>query len=179
MQERPLPPKIVLMSTTHWAIVLCLLGACAIFLPWAETLTYHGYLQDGIIQVKGTPSRDWVYGSRLWHGYATTYAFFGLFLFLFVTSPIKPNPLWRSIVLLLAAVGILLLMVVGREWNHAPTLGDAPQDGTWMTYSWAIGSYVPIASAVALALVASVEIRGKIVMSLSRSHHGAEAPKCD
>jgi len=168
MQERPLPAKAFLTSTTGWAIVLCLLGAGAIFLPWAETLTYHGHLQDGVIQVKGFPSRAWVYGSRLWHGYATTFAFLGLCLVLFVTSPIKPIPLWRSIVLLLASVGILMLIVIGRESNHAPALGDAPQEGTWVTYSWAVGSYVPIASALALALVAGVEIRARVIKSLRR-----------
>ncbi len=169
MQERLAAAKTFLTSTAGWAMVLCLLGAAAIFMPWAETVTWHGHLEeDGVIRGKGFPFQDWVYGSRLWHGYPTTFAFLGLFLFLFVTSPIKPIPLWRSIVLFLSIVGILILLVIGWEYDHRPSLGDAPQEDIWVTYSWALGSYVPIASALALALVAGIEIRARVITALHR-----------
>jgi hypothetical protein len=161
-KEKLAPAKAFLTSTTGWAAVFCLVGAAAIFMPWMETLTFHGPMKDGVIQAKSWPSQGWAYGTRLWHGYPTTFAFLGLLLFLFLTSPIKPIPLWRSIVLFLAAVGILTLIVIGREYNHRPSLGDAPQEGIWVGYSWAIGSYVPIASALALTFIAGVEIRARV-----------------
>jgi hypothetical protein len=161
--------KTFLSSSTGWAIIVGLLGAAAVFIPWAEMLTVRGQLENGVIHSKDLPYHEWVYGTRFWHGYPTIFAFYGLVLFLVVTSPIKPVPLWRSIALLLAAAGILVLVAIGHEYNHSPALGDAPQQGIWVTYSWAIGSYIPFASALALAFLASLEIRARVAKSLQRS----------
>jgi hypothetical protein len=159
-----------LASTTGWAMIFCLLGAAAIFLPWAEARQYRGQFDaDGVFHTKGHGFPETIYATRLWHGYSTTFLFVGLFLFLFVTRRINGVPLWQSLVLLAVAVGTLALLLVGREYNHAAFASDESA-GKLVDHSWTAGSCVPVAAALALVLVACIEMRSKVI----RPRHGPD-----
>ena len=108
-----------------------------------------------------------IYAPRLWHGYPVCIAFVGLFLFLFVTSPMKPIPLWRSATVFLVTAATLALILMGREYNH-PVFASDPEAGTVAIHSWALGSYIPIAAAIALLLVTSAEFRGRVSQAAQR-----------
>jgi hypothetical protein len=117
--------KRFLASTTGWAMIFCLLGAGAIFMPWAEARQFRGPLDaEGVFQSMGAGFPETIYATRLWHGYPTTFLFLGLFLFLFITRRINGVPLWQSLVLVTVPVGISVLLLIGREYHHAAFASD-------------------------------------------------------
>ena len=134
-------------------------------MPWAEARHFRGHEDaEGVFHTKGFGFPEAVYPSRLWHGYPTTFLFVGLFLFLLVTRRINGIPLWQSLILLVVPVGILVLLLIGREYDHAAFASDEAA-GKVVAHSWTMASYTPVAAALALILLASIEIRGKVMRS--------------
>ncbi len=74
--------------TTIFAMVLSVLGALMVFVPWIAP--FH---RNGLVS---------------WHGVVNLILLITLFFFLVATSPLKPVPLWRSMGLVAVAFFVLL-----------------------------------------------------------------------
>jgi tRNA A-37 threonylcarbamoyl transferase component Bud32 len=89
------PIQAWLGTGTAWGMILCLLGAGTIFLPWASVNMF------GFVQV--SPGFD------RWHGIAAGSVFGAAFVLILIFDLLKPWPLLRALAMLLAGVTGLVL----------------------------------------------------------------------
>jgi hypothetical protein len=165
------------LTTTNVATALCLVGVLAVFLPWA----------DANSQQFRSGNTAWVYrtlyGFQFWPADVAAGLLFALLLFLIVTSPFRPVPVWRTVVLFLvaaAAAGNLVVLALLRErlcYQLAqPEVGFA---GTLLNVNWMPGPFFVAFAVVGLFVVGAFEIRDRIARHLAakelRSHLSAGA----
>src|SRR5439155_14044352 len=90
-------------KTTIFAMLLSIVGAIMVFVPWFRLGSLNGMMS--------------------WHGIVDLIVWILLFLFLVATSPLKPVPLWRTFPLV--AGGALVLLFTGLFIGH---FNPAPLD---------------------------------------------------
>jgi len=156
---------------------LGMLGAGALFLPWAEaTVVLIDPAQkpraDGSYQARRIYDESYP-GYRFWHADATAGAFLGLVLFLAVTGGIEPAPWWRSAVLLTVGGAIIGTVIAGMNFRYAVAEGNWAA-GRVVELSWTAVNYAAIGLAVAVMLVAAFEFRARINGSRRKQACGVE-----
>jgi len=151
------------LSTTRVAVLLCLLGCSTLFLPWASVLVMAvdpAPQADGSYKAKHTVSESHA-GYQLWHGAASAITFFALFLFLLVTGPLRPVPWWRSAILLLGAMCVVVIVLVGLNFRH-PALESDLGRGRVILGGLGLTNHAVIGLAAGLGLIAALEMRSRV-----------------
>jgi predicted Ser/Thr protein kinase len=124
----------VVATTTGWAIIVCLLGAAATLQPLRPIMQ----IQDLAVAV----------------------IFITLLLLLLATSFMNPIPLWRPVVIMLAAAAILIVI------GHAIRSSDPAQP---MSRARPIlAAYTVMALSFALLLLGTIQLRGVLQVRHSR-----------
>jgi predicted Ser/Thr protein kinase len=125
-------------TTTGWAMICCFLGIATTVQPVfplakLQVLNVNGY---------GVPiAQVFSYESPFAIGVAVV--FLTLLLLLVATSFIEPIPLWRTILILLAGVGVVLMM--GKAILSSGQIGYASFDGRSGNYTFVtLGSNVTV-----------------------------------
>jgi hypothetical protein len=138
------------VGTTGWAMTFCLMGVTTVFLSWVD-ISAGGNIPDQVAYYAGGNYN----GFFTWHGFTTGITFFVLFLLLVATSPFDPVPLWRSILLFLAASAIVVFtsLFIGRFVNQ-PFVKIRE------------GAYSALGLGLSLIVLATLEIRGMILRQL-------------
>jgi hypothetical protein len=108
------PPRRLLAGTTILALLVCLLGAAAVFLPWSATLTPTG--------------EEAVNGLHTWHGAGVAGVFLALAAVLLAGGLPRRARLWRPLALLGASVGVSVLSVLYMSWVAEPKPIPLPPD---------------------------------------------------
>jgi hypothetical protein len=163
-------------TTTGWAMIGCVLGVAAVFIPWVFFFgfaTYPGLDEamraGGIIPnqylhlVQGIPGNfhpgryGFYDGFVTWCGMATGITFFVLLLLLIATSPFDPVPLWRSVVLFGAASLIVLfasLFITKFAYNPLFVIRE--------------GAYATLGLGLGLIVLVAIEVRGFVARQLGK-----------
>jgi hypothetical protein len=153
------------LTTTNVAAALCLVGVLAVFLPWADT-SYQQLLSGNKAWFYHT-----LYGFQFWPADIVAGLLFALLLFLIVTSPFRPVPVWRTVVLFLvaaAAAGSLVCFALLRErLCYQMAHPEAGSPGTLLNVNWLPGPFFTALPVVGLFVVGAVEIRDRIAHHLA------------
>src|SRR5262245_33730941 len=153
------------VSTTGVAALLCALGAATLFLPWAEATVVlfdpsRPPRPGGVIQAQRILSETYP-GYRFWHAGAAAGGFLSLLLLLVATGGLDPVPLWRSAAQLAVGGTIAGVVIAGMNYQYAVAETDMAA-GRLVELSWGAVNVVVIGLAVAVMLVAAIELRGHI-----------------
>jgi hypothetical protein len=151
------------VSTTSIAMLLCLVGCGSLLLPWAQAtvMTFDPVAQaDGSYKLKSWLTESYL-GYRFWHASVSALALLGLFLFLLVTSPIRPVPWWRSAAALIDGAGIIIIVLVGLNYRY-DTLESDLERGRAVLPSWSVVNYLAMGLAAGIMMVAGFELRSRI-----------------
>jgi hypothetical protein len=140
-------------------------GVGALFLPWADAQVIHFDPRtppqpDGSLKALRMYPESYP-GYRFWHAGAAAGGFLGLLLFLVATGGLCPPPWWRSAVLLAGGGAIAVAVVVGLNGRHPATTGDQ-EAGVAVAMTWGAATYLALGSAVAIMVLAAIELRGRI-----------------
>ena len=146
-----------LASPTTAAMLLCLVGACTLFLPWVSTVIF-------VVESRDPPSKASMFGRtlhgfELWHGYVVAFGFVGLFLFLVAAAPLQPVPWWHSAVLLLGSAAIIVVSLIGQQYRYEKVYDQGHPKQMVSDPTWQWGSYLPVGVALLVMLTAALEIR--------------------
>ena len=151
--------KRLLLSTTGWAMVLCLLAAVSPLMAWRYV-----YVPG---HIKSVP--DWqthqsrsvwieaheapVSGYGGWEAPAINIVAGLGFMFVFATGALRPVPWWRSLGISVVGVGVVVIVLLCRAWR------DFSID------EW--GPLLAILSSAGLVLIAVLEVRQLIASRLA------------
>jgi hypothetical protein len=131
------------IGTTGWAILFCALGLFGCLLPWSN---------------EGT-------GFRTWNGIFTGIVFILLPAFLVATSPLRPTPLWRPLVLM--GTSLFIVFVTALYLTRKVEGGV-----TGLVF-------MPMAAAVGLLFLGSVDLRAVLMARFMVKAPGPLQPKRD
>jgi hypothetical protein len=156
------PRRRFLATTTGWAMIFCVLGVGSIFVPWAHLSSkFSGRFaaeHSGEIRLLERLHQDHSQNGLVsWHGIPTGILFVLLFLLLVATSPLDPVPLWRTIVLLVGGLLVVLFpsLFIERFVNH-PLI------------SVGAGAYFALILGFGLLFLGALEIRGMLLRRSAR-----------
>ena len=144
-------------------MLLCLLGSSSLFLPWASVIVISVDpvpQVDGSYKAKNMVGQSFV-GYQFWHGAASAITFLALFLLLLATGPLRPVPWWRSAVLLVGAMSIVVIVLAGLNFRH-PVLESDLAGGRAIAGRLGFTNHAVIGLAAALALLAALEMRLRV-----------------
>jgi len=143
----------LLLSTSGWAMVLCLLAAASPLMPWryvpqqqlvTDWQMHHSYWVAG---------EAWVSGYGGWEAPVINIVAGLGFMFVFATSALKPVPWWRSLGISVVGVGVVVIVLLCRAWCN------------FSIREW--GPLLAILSSAGLVLIAALEIRHLIASRLA------------
>jgi hypothetical protein len=163
-----------LLSTTGASTLLCVLGIALLFLPWASALVV--YVEptpqaDTPYKAKGMPSTEVVLGYQLWQGGSCAAVFLGVLMFLVITGAIQPIPWWRSATVMAGGAAIVGAVLLGMRYPARELQTDIQT--RWVTsMSWGAANYASLGLAVALMLVAAIELRWSVAHGRDRKEPG-------
>jgi hypothetical protein len=153
------------VSTTSLAIVLCGLGAAALFVPWAEaTVVLFDPVKpprpDGSLEARRFYTESYP-GYRFWHAGAAAGGFLALLVLLVAAGGLHPVPPWRSAAQLAVGAAVIGMVIAGMNYRYAVAEGDLAV-GRAVQLSWGPVNIAVIGLAAAVMLLAAVELRGRI-----------------
>jgi hypothetical protein len=122
-------------GATCWAIVLCILGAGTVLLPWA-LLDIEGGMPGWLIHWSDVKA----FGFQFWYGLTTTATYTALFVLLLATVGVREGSwLGRPVALLLAGAGVIALTILflwsasAQKLDATPAMLDVTHRGMeWM-----------------------------------------------
>jgi hypothetical protein len=168
-----------LWSTAGAAALLCVLGCALVFFPWcsASVMYFDPTLQaDGTYKAKALPSIEEAPGYGLWQGVGSAAAFLGILVFLVITGPLRPVPWWRSVAVLAGGAAIAGAVLLGMRHPPRSFESDLQAGRVFSDVSWDPANYGALGLAVALVLVAAVELRQSVARGRDRQGQGAVGP---
>jgi hypothetical protein len=153
------------VSTTSVSIFVCGLGAAALFLPWAEATVIlfdpaKPPRPDGALEVRQFYTESYP-GYRFWHAGAAAGGFLAVLVLLVAAGGLAPAPLWRSAAQLAICAAVIGVVIAGMNYRHTMAEGDQ-EAGRAVQLSWGPVNIAVIGLAVAVMLLAAVELRGRI-----------------
>jgi hypothetical protein len=153
------------VSTTGVAILLCGLGAAALFLPWADANVIlfdpaKPPRPDGVLEGRRFYTESYP-GYRFWHAGAAAGGFLALLVLLIAAGGLDPVPLWRSVVQLAIGAAVIGVVIAGMNHKYPVAEGDLAA-GRVVQLTWGPVNIAVIGLAVAVMLLAAVELRSRI-----------------
>jgi hypothetical protein len=161
--------------TSGVSILVCVVGCALLFVPWLSASV--AYVDptpqaDGTYKAKTMPTVQEVTGYRLWQGVGSAAVFLGVLVFLVVTGSLRPVPWWRSAAVLAAAACVVAAVVLGMRQPPPDLESDLDSGRLVIGRTWGVGNYTSLGCAVALMLVAALELRRSVARGQDRQAHG-------
>lgn len=139
-------------SPTRWAMALCVVGGLAPLGPWATTAPWTDLASWVNVTIGNGGRLTW--GFDTLHGCGIAIGHLALLACLIAFEPLRPVPWWRTLLLALTGLGTLVAML---HYGHTH----------WVS-TWAIGGVVGVITSVGLILVASFEVRARLLRRQSQ-----------